>query len=152
MNKFQKIFSMTGLVLGLMLVMTSCTKVNINEFGGDDDEKTLNYFELLQGGTAVHDTADTSFCFSVNYPVSVQFSLEDVQTLGSAQELDEAVQIWILANPNPISFPDFVYPLSVNSLNSGQIQVETSIQMSELLNACYGGGDCDDDDCDDDDD
>jgi len=138
--KFLK-FSLAGLLLTLFLA--SCDKSDIGNLDGPEIRENAsllnNFSNSMEEDSEYQDSLD---CFALVYPITVIYPDGTETSLGSDQELDDALDAWFQANENAESYPTFKFPIQV-SLSAGTIQdVNSEEELEELIYNCYDYEEC----------
>ena len=137
-NTFLKTFSVVA-VIAVAGFFTSCQQEDTNI---TDVENFV-----LQSTIGVEDQcgAGRLGCYELVFPVTIQFADSTTATVGSYEEMKQAIRDWFQANggrPHRFNKPTLVLPIQVINEAGEIITVETVEQLKELRALCNprGGG------------
>jgi hypothetical protein len=139
-------------VLILMAFLASCAKdsddQNLEEeiLGIRTDELTTEdcVFSFSELQTLPVDALDVEAmphprpdkCFSLNYPVTIQFPDLTEVSVSSREELVNAIKTWRQNNPGVTGRPHLVFPLSVTMKDGSVKTINSQLEMKGLMFEC----------------
>lgn len=88
------------------------------------------------GGHGNHGAGDA--CFTILYPITVQFPDSTQVTVASPEELKTAVHTWNENNPGSHVRPEFVFPITVTLKDGTQVVANTKEELQAIKDACRG--------------
>ena len=106
----------------------------------EDGVMTVDNF-VMQSTQSLDGECGAGFagCFELVFPVSIQFADSSIVSVGSYDELKQAIRDWVVANggrPGPNQRPKLVLPIQVITETGEIVTVETPEQLRELRNSC----------------
>jgi len=78
-------------------------------------------------------------CFTIDFPVDVDFPDGTSQTVNSESELDTAICTWINNNPNSEDWPLFSFPITVILEDGTSRSVGSDEELCDLYVTCWEG-------------
>ena len=135
-NPLKNLFFALSLVLAAGLAFTSCNK----------DEMTsleLNY-------TAPQDSTFFSDCFSIVYPIELNFSDGTSANIDSDEALESALGTWYETQGEDAEDPVPTFPVEVILEDGSSLTINDEAELDDLWDSCYDDYDLDDhygDDC-----
>lgn len=78
-------------------------------------------------------------CFTIDFPVDVDFPDGTTQTINSQSELDTAIGTWINNNPNSEDWPLFSFPITVTLEDGTSQAVGSDEELCDLYVTCWEG-------------
>jgi hypothetical protein len=88
------------------------------------------------GGHGNHGTGDA--CFTIVFPITVQFPDSTQVTVATPEEFRQAVHTWKQNNPNTHGHPEFVFPITVTLKDGTQAVVNTKEELQAIKEVCRG--------------
>ncbi|MEM8891754.1 MAG: hypothetical protein AAGD28_27500 [Bacteroidota bacterium] len=104
----------------------------------DEIQNNSNGFFDLQNTLEDSLSEDGIECFSINFPIDVNFPDGSSQTFNTEDALEAAIDLWIDNNPNSLDWPEIAFPITV-TLEDGSVQsIANDEELCDLHIACYG--------------
>lgn len=78
-------------------------------------------------------------CFTVDFPVSIDFPVDGIISFDSKEELKAALRDWREANPDAAEFPSLVFPINITLKETGETQsVGSKEDLKQIKEDCRG--------------
>ncbi len=139
--------SFFALCLLIIVGLSSCEKESIDsltgveksESGAEQAANATGDDDETEGGDSELDF-DLEDCFTVDFPVSIQYADGTVTAYNSEDEIEQAIEDWIEANPDAdeAAEPQIVFPVNVTNQDGVQVTVNSEEEIEQLLVDCYG--------------
>ncbi len=139
MTALKNVFTALIPLFMLALTFTACEKEDLDELESD---AASAYF--TDGAAGEND------CFTIVYPVELNFEDGTMTTVNSDEELEDAINAWFEAQGEDAEEPSPTYPVAVILEDGMEQTLNDDEELEDLFEMCYG--DDDDDEYDDDDD
>lgn len=153
MKNLKSFYTLALGCLGMMM-MVACEKdeATPSTIPASTPSQQPGFFEMAgggnngQGGEVQVIEMDEMDCFEFNYPIDIQLTGDQLQTINSNGEFENAIENWMESNPNANEFPTIAFPISVN-VDGENITINNENALTELMIECFEG-DWDEDDFD----
>lgn len=85
-----------------------------------------------------HGNSAGDACFTLVFPITVQFPDSTQVTVASQEELKAATQDWNKNNPGSHAHPELVFPITVTLKDGTQVVVNNKEELQAIKDACRG--------------
>lgn len=137
--------------LGMFFLFASCDKDNLTIDSHSADEvvaASRGYLGLAntQNNLQASTTTEEDECFTINYPVTIQYPDNTNQEINSEEELDAAIDSWFDNNVDAQEFPTLLFPITVTLADGTTQTINDDEELCDLFFDCYGDDEWDDED------
>jgi hypothetical protein len=147
MIALRSFFSAFLFLFSLSLLFTACEKNNVSPVTNDGNVTntggTTNVF------TNGNENGANGDCFTIVYPLTLNFSDGTTATVNSDDELDLVIDTWFEAQGEEAEEPVPTFPVAIILENGTDQMLQDMDDLDALIEACYGDEDDDEDDDDD---
>ena len=147
MISLKNVFSALIPLFLLSVIFTGCEKEALEELAGETTEtegRTSNNFS--------NTTANEGDCFTIVYPVELNFEDGTMTMVNSNEELETAIANWYETQGEDAEDPSPTYPVTVILEDGTEQMLQSDEELEALFDDCFGEEDDEDGDDDDEED
>ena len=99
----------------------------------DGSSVTINNDDELEDLFELCEEFDENDCFTINFPINIQFPDGEIVAINSIAEGDALVEAWENANPNSTEDVEVLYPFDVTLENGTVVTINSEDEFDTLI-------------------
>lgn len=124
------IFRMSFLALASLLLVSSCTKEDVNV------QEVSNFVNGSLDGIERSCKTGKHGCFEFVWPISIEFADGTVSEFADQEALKEGITAWKEANPDNETRPALVFPLDIVDEEGTLFTIASQEELREVVRSC----------------